>query len=151
MNTLERPTALSAANRLKSVEITESLPSFQHGVKRLDGGTRSAFKKILLYFSLGAIIIIVGLVGLPYSPCLLALFFESNSFDYDLAREICNQVSGIMLVLSLLMCTHYLRTRKTVTKWVVFQAVALIVVVPGSVYVLGTYMINNYGGLISGL
>lgn len=94
-----------------------------------------------------------GLIGASVDP----RYGQSNEvgamadFGYDAARDICNLVVGISLLLSILLGTQYLRTRKTVTQGAVIKAVALILMVPTIVRVLGTFVINNYGGLGGGL
>lgn len=152
MNTLKQPSSPSAAKSLESVETTESLPFLQPKITMSGGGTRFVFKKVLLYFAAAVSVFVMGLGCLYYTPDLCKFWFgPSSSLDYDIARETCNDVTGTTLVISLLMATHYLRTRTAVTKWVVLKAAALILIVPGSVYMAGNYMINNFGGLISGL
>ncbi|MBI2809840.1 MAG: hypothetical protein HYX67_03270, partial [Candidatus Melainabacteria bacterium] len=95
----------------------------------------------------------MGLIGAPVDP----RYGQSNEvgamadFGYDQARDISRLATAVSLLLSMILGTQFLRSRKTVGQADVFKAVALILVIPLIVHLLGTFMINNFGGLGGGL
>jgi len=94
-----------------------------------------------------------GLVGAPVDP----RYGQSNEvgqladFGYDTARDISRMLTAISILGSLFIAGAYLRGRKPLTTSAVIKAVALVLVMPTCVHLIGTFMINNYGGLGGGL
>jgi hypothetical protein len=94
-----------------------------------------------------------GLVGAPVD----ARFGQSNEvgqladYGYDTARDISRLVTVMSLIISLLVASAFLRSRKAITGSAIGKAIALVLVVPTVVHLMVTFMINNLGGLGGGL
>ncbi len=94
-----------------------------------------------------------GLVGAPVDP----RYGQSNEigqiadFGYDTARDISRIVTALSFLLALGIAISFLRSRKTSTTGDYWRAAGLIVILPIIVHLVGTFMINNYGGLGGGL
>jgi hypothetical protein len=94
-----------------------------------------------------------GLIGAPVDP----RYGQTNEvgtmadFGYDQARDISRIVTLMTLLISIILGTYFLQTRKAVRTTDVYKTVALILGVPTIVHLLGTFMINNFGGLGGGL
>lgn len=94
-----------------------------------------------------------GLVGAPVDP----RYGQSNEvgrladFGYDTARDFSRVLTAVSLLMSLILSGYYIRGQKEKTQSVIVKAVMLVLAVPVSVHLIGTFMINNYGGLGGGL
>lgn len=95
----------------------------------------------------------IGLVGVPVDP----RYGQSNEvgaladFGYDKARDISRITTALSFLISLLLAGAFLRGRKATTNSAIAKAVALVLVVPTIVHLVGTFLISNFGGLGSGL
>jgi hypothetical protein len=94
-----------------------------------------------------------GLVGAPVDP----RYGQSNEvgqmadFGYDTARDISRMLTAISLLISIFVARSFLRGRRSITRSDVIKAVVLVLAVPSIVHMMGTFMINNFGGLGGGL
>lgn len=94
-----------------------------------------------------------GLVGAPTD----ARFGQTNEvgmcadFGYDTMRDISRTVTALSTILSIIVATCFLRGRKSITPSIVTKAVALVLLMPTIVHLMGTFMINNFGGIGGGL
>jgi len=92
-----------------------------------------------------------GLVGAPVDP----RYGQSNEvgqladFGYDTARDISRFVTLLAGLISTVIAGLYLRKNSTQQRLI--KAGSLVVIAPLVVHLLGTFMINNYGGLGGGL
>lgn len=94
-----------------------------------------------------------GLVEAPIDP----RFGQSNEvgmladYSYDTARDISRLVTCLSLIISIFVAAWFLRSRKENTGSAIAKAVALVFLVPTVAHLMGTFMINNFGGLGGGL
>jgi hypothetical protein len=94
-----------------------------------------------------------GLVGAPVDP----RFGQSNEvgmladYGYDTARDVSRVVTALSVIVALFVAIFFLRSRKEITGGAIAKAIGLVFLVPTIVHVLGTFMINNFGGLGGGL
>lgn len=94
-----------------------------------------------------------GLVGAPVDP----RYGQSNEvgrladFSYDTARDISRAATMIALLVSIVIAILMLRATKELTGRRVANAIILVIGAPIAVHLMGTFMINNYGGLGGGL
>jgi|AGTN01.1.fsa_nt_gi hypothetical protein len=94
-----------------------------------------------------------GLVGAPVDP----RYGQSNEvgqladFGYDTARDISRVVTGLSGIFAMILAAGVLRAGGAVTSSRVIRAVVLVLAVPTVVHLVGTFAINNYGGLGGGL
>jgi hypothetical protein len=72
-------------------------------------------------------------------------------YGYDTARDISRLLTAISLLISIIVATFFLKGRKSITGSAVAKAVVLVLAVPTIVHLMGTFMINNFGGLGGGL
>ncbi len=94
-----------------------------------------------------------GLVGAPVDP----RYGQSNEvgqladFGYDTARDIVRIVTLLSSLISLIIAITFLRGQKSLTRLVIAKAAVLVLVVPTMIHMIGTFAINNFGGLGGGL
>ncbi|MBU6455338.1 MAG: hypothetical protein KGS72_26440 [Cyanobacteria bacterium REEB67] len=94
-----------------------------------------------------------GLVGAPTDP----RYGQSNEvgqladYGYDMARDISRMLTGVSLLLAVIVALAFLRGRKSISRLAIAKAVTLVLAVPLVVHIVGTYVINNFGGLGGGL
>ncbi len=94
-----------------------------------------------------------GLVGAPIDP----RYGQSNEvgyladFGYDTARDISRMMTALAFLISIGIAISSIRSRKELGSVEVGKAVAIMLLVPTAVHLVGTFMINNYGGLGGGL
>jgi hypothetical protein len=74
-----------------------------------------------------------------------------SEYGYDTARDISRLVTLASLIISIVIATIFLRGRKTRTPGIMVKVVLMLFAVPTAVHLLGTFMINNFGGLGGGL
>ncbi|HEY9714168.1 MAG TPA: hypothetical protein V6C72_11915, partial [Chroococcales cyanobacterium] len=72
-------------------------------------------------------------------------------FGYDTARDISRIATALSLLISIVFAIAFLRSRKSMTMSAIVKAATLVVAVPIIVHLMGTFMINNFGGLGGGL
>lgn len=94
-----------------------------------------------------------GLVGAPVDP----RYGQSNEvgmladYGYDTARDISRLVTAASFLVSLVVAGFFLKSRKSLSWPVLAKSGGLIGIVPVIIHLLGTFIINNYGGLGGGL
>lgn len=94
-----------------------------------------------------------GLIGAPVDP----RYGQSNEvgqlsdMGYDAARDVCRMLTVISFFISLFIGFVFLKGRATITHSAVTKAAALVIVLPTVVHLMGTFIINNFGGLGGGL
>ncbi|MBS1992768.1 MAG: hypothetical protein JSS83_19760 [Cyanobacteria bacterium SZAS LIN-3] len=94
-----------------------------------------------------------GLVGVPVDP----RYGQSSEvgqladYGYDRARDTARMLTAASLLLAIVVSLAFLRGRKAVGRSDVAKAVALVFVVPIIVHMMGTFAVNNFGGLGGGL
>ena len=94
-----------------------------------------------------------GLAGAPVDP----RYGQSNEvgmladYGYDTARDISRALTLIALLISTAVAIGFLRGRRPMTFGAVTKAIGIALVAPLAVHVVGTFLINNFGGLGSGL
>jgi hypothetical protein len=96
-----------------------------------------------------------GLIGAPVAP----RYGQSNEvgmlcdYGYDTARDVSRVITFATAAICLLWTILFLRDRKKkqIGTWAVCKFIALMFVVPTVVHILGTFFINNFGGLGGGL
>lgn len=94
-----------------------------------------------------------GLVGAPVDP----RYGQSNEvgqladYGYDNARDIVRLLTAITLVISIVISVVYRRRSRPKAGGTAWNALCVIIVAPTLVYLLGSFMINNFGGLGGGL
>lgn len=94
-----------------------------------------------------------GLVGAPVDP----RYGQSNEvgmladYGYDRARDIVRVLTALALLISTAVAIAFLRGRRPLTFGAVCQAVGVGLVAPLAVHLVGTLLINNFGGLGAGL
>jgi hypothetical protein len=94
-----------------------------------------------------------GLVGAPVDP----RYGQSNEvgqmavFGYDSARDVVRLLTALSLLISVMLAAHFLRSIKPITGMAVLKATVLLFAIPIVVHFIGTFMINNFGGLGGGL
>lgn len=94
-----------------------------------------------------------GLVGAPvdlrYGQCN-----EVGSladFGYDTARDCSRVITALSLLIAFVMAGFYLKSGSPCTGTRIGKAVILVFAAPTIVHMVGTFMINNFGGLGGGL
>ncbi|CAN5351627.1 hypothetical protein BH11CYA1_BH11CYA1_13580 [soil metagenome] len=94
-----------------------------------------------------------GLVGGPVDP----RYGQSNEVGqladcgYDAARDISRLISVIALLISIVVAIAFVRGRRKRGWSVYVKAAGIVVAAPMVVHLIGTFMINNCGGLGGGL
>lgn len=94
-----------------------------------------------------------GLVGAPVDP----RYGQSNEvgqladFGYDTARDMSRMGTALSTLIALIIAAGVLRSGGAITSSRLIRAVVLVVAVPTVVHFVGTFAINNYGGLGGGL
>ncbi|HEY9774771.1 MAG TPA: VIT domain-containing protein [Planktothrix sp.] len=94
-----------------------------------------------------------GLVGAAVYP----RFGQSNEvgmmsdLGYDTARDIVRILTAISLLISIVVAAMFLRSQKATEGKAIAKAVCLVLGVPVTIHLLGTFFINNFGGLGGGL
>ncbi|MBZ0189712.1 MAG: hypothetical protein K8F91_25930, partial [Candidatus Obscuribacterales bacterium] len=94
-----------------------------------------------------------AIVGAPSDP----RYGQSNEigqladFGYDTARDISRLLTLVSGIFSTFVAVFFLRCQKARTASAIGKAVAFALAVPIVVHVMGTFIINNYGGLGGGL
>jgi len=95
----------------------------------------------------------VPLVGAPVDP----RYGQSNEvgqladYGYDRARDIARLLTAIALLISIVVAIVFVRGRKN-RNWLVYaKAAGIVFLAPAIVHLIGTFMINNCGGLGAGL
>jgi len=94
-----------------------------------------------------------GLVGAPVDP----RYGQSNSvgqladYGYDCARDIARLLTAASSLLAIIVSVVFLRGRRKISTSDIAKAVTLMLAVPTIVHLMGTFIINNFGGLGGGL
>lgn len=94
-----------------------------------------------------------GLVGAPVDP----RYAQSNEigqlsdFGYDTARDISRFATVLTFVIACIVAVFFVRGQKPLSNQRLAKAAALILLAPWVTHMIGTFMINNYGGLGGGL
>jgi len=94
-----------------------------------------------------------GLVGAPVDP----RYGQSNElgqiadFGYDTARDISRFATALTFVIACIVGFLFVNGTKPLSNQRLVKAAVLILVAPITAHLLGTFIINNYGGLGGGL
>lgn len=95
-----------------------------------------------------------GLVGMPVDP----RYGQSNQvgqladYGYDSARDISRLLTALSALIAVILGLYHVRSRKANSISVSrLKVAALVVAIPTVVHLLGTFVINNFGGLGGGL
>lgn len=96
-----------------------------------------------------------GLVGAPVDP----RYGQSNEigqladYGYDTARDVSRAVTMLSALVSFFICFSIIRRRKEngFAAKSIFKGIGLAFAIPTAVHLIGTFMINNFGGLGGGL
>lgn len=94
-----------------------------------------------------------GLYGSPVDP----RYGQSNEvgsladFGYDTARDISRVVTALSFLLAFAVAGFFLKSARERTGARIGKAVILVITTPTIVHIVGTFMINNFGGLGGGL
>ncbi|HEY9730603.1 MAG TPA: hypothetical protein V6C89_01740 [Drouetiella sp.] len=94
-----------------------------------------------------------GLTGAPVDP----RYGQSNEvgqmsdFGYDTMRDISRWVTALSLFVAFLFGVSYFRSKKTHSVGDIVQLSFKVCAIPLAVHLLGTYLVNNFGGLGGGL
>ncbi len=74
-------------------------------------------------------------------------------YGYDTARDLVRLLCSLSLMLAIPVGILLLRTRKgkSHAKYAIAKVIALVIAVPVSIHLIGTFLINNFGGLGGGL
>jgi hypothetical protein len=95
-----------------------------------------------------------GLVGIPVDP----RYGQSNEvgqladYGYDCARDITRLLTALSALVAVILGLYHVRSRKANSISVSrLKVAALVVAIPAVVHLLGTFVINNFGGLGGGL
>lgn len=94
-----------------------------------------------------------GLVGAPVDP----RYGQSNEvgqladFGYDTARDIARVLASISGLIALIIAIVYVRGQKSITPNILVKAAIFVIAVPTVIHLMGTFVINNFGGLGGGL
>jgi hypothetical protein len=76
---------------------------------------------------------------------------QLTDYGYDTARDICKMITLATILLSILLAVLFVRNQKPLRAGAVFKACGLVLFVPLAVHLLGTFLVNNFGGLGGGL
>lgn len=76
---------------------------------------------------------------------------ENDAVSYDTMRDILNWVTGLSLLTALVFGFASVRLQKVLSFRVLLGASLKICLIPFAVHMLGSYLINNFGGLGGGL
>ncbi|MCC7529774.1 MAG: hypothetical protein IT342_14720 [Candidatus Melainabacteria bacterium] len=93
------------------------------------------------------------LVGAPVDP----RFGQSNEvgqladLGYDTARDIARILTAISALISMIVAVALIRGQKSITRLVIAKAIILMIAAPTIIHLMGTFVINNFGGLGGGL
>src|SRR5271155_1472070 len=94
-----------------------------------------------------------GLVGAPVDP----RYGQSNEvgqladYGYDTARDISRAVTALSLIVSVVIFPWMIRRRKPKDGLRILRGLAFAIGIPITVHLVGTFLINNFGGLGGGL
>jgi hypothetical protein len=72
-------------------------------------------------------------------------------YGYDTARDFSRACTLASMLISLIVAGVFLRSRRTINRMDIAKVAALTMLVPFTVHVIGTFRINNFGGLGGGL
>ncbi len=94
-----------------------------------------------------------GLVGAPADP----RYGQSNEvgqladFGYNTAQDIVRILTAISALISMIVAAAFIRGQKSISRLVIAKAIILVLAVPMVIHLMGTFVINNFGGLGGGL
>lgn len=94
-----------------------------------------------------------GLVGAAVDP----RYGQSNEvgqladFGYDTALDIARVLASISGLIALIVAIIYVRGQKSITPHILVKAAIFVIAVPTIIHFMGTFIINNFGGLGGGL
>jgi hypothetical protein len=94
-----------------------------------------------------------GLVGAPIDPRYGQCneVGQMSNFGYDTARDIARIATLVSLLISFIVAMAYIKGQKQLSSAIWLRSAALVFAVPTVVHLIGTFMINNCGGLGAGL